>query len=75
MNSVLDDAGIAHAAGRTFFDVRPYVLFHDAGGRCECGHAGDAASFSSSAFQHDALAASSGQPDALDQLFGDRDNG
>jgi lysophospholipase L1-like esterase len=24
---ILDDAGVAHAPGRSFFDVRPYVLF------------------------------------------------
>ena len=79
MNSVLDDAGIAHAAGGTFFDVRPYVLSQDADGQWEYGHAEDAARFSSWAVQHDALTALSagqqaGRPDAFDQLFGDGEN-
>ena len=72
---ILDDAGIAHAAGRTFFDVRPYVLSQDADGQWEYGHAEDAARFSSWAVQHDALAASSaGRHEAFDQLFMDGEN-
>jgi lysophospholipase L1-like esterase len=27
---ILDDAGVPHAPGRTYFDVGPYILFHDA---------------------------------------------
>jgi hypothetical protein len=72
---ILDDAGVSHGAGHSFFDVRPYVLSQDAAGGWECGQADDAARFSSWAVQHDALAASSaGRHEAFDQLFMDGEN-